>query len=391
MTKGQQILLALGATFCLQQAAVAQSTTTTTGGDNKTIITAVPFLTITPDARAGAMGDVGAATSPDGNSAFWNPGKLNFVQKAYGVNVNFTPWLRKLANDVYLSNLSGYYKLSKQDAVAMGFTYFSLGSLQFTDVNGGAVATFNPRELSLYATYSRALSENFGVGATLRYINSDLSGNFSNSTGVQAQAVNSASVDLGAYYKTELSIAGNPSELAFGGSISNIGPKVSYSNNQRADFIPTNLRLGTSLTTEIDEFNKFTVAVDANKLMVPTPVNGTVPDNIPLFQGMFQSLYSAPGGGSEKLSEIQWGVGLEYWYDNLFAVRGGYFHEDREKGNRRYFTTGIGLHYQVFGLDLAYVIATDVNHPLNETLRFSLHFSLSDTKAQKIKEESIVE
>jgi hypothetical protein len=273
----------------------------------------------------------------------------------------------------------------------MGFTYFSLGSLQFTDVNGNNITTFNPRELALFTTYSRALSENFGLGVTLRYINSDLSGNFSNSTGVQAQAVNSASVDLGAYYKTDLSIAGNPSQLSFGSTISNIGPKVSYSNNQRADFIPTNLKLGTALTTEIDEYNKFTIAIDANKLLVPTPENGIVPSDIPLFQGMAQALYRAPGGASEKFSEITWGIGLEYWYDNLFAVRGGYFHEDRDKGNRRYFTTGIGLHYQVFGLDLAYIVATDVSHPLNETLRFSLHFAVSDTKNKAIREESIVE
>lgn len=393
MIKRQRLLQGLGLalTIASVQPALSQNTNIITGGDNKTIITAVPFLTITPDSRAGSMGDVGVATSPDANSAFWNPGKLNFIDKPYGASVSYTPWLRKLASDVHLTNISGYYKLGKQQAVSANFTYFNLGSLQFTDVNGNNVAQFNPAEMSLYATYSRALSENFGVGASLRWIHSNLAGNFTNSTGTQAQPANVAAVDLGAFYKINLDGTGLPSDLALGATIANLGPKISYSNNGQQDFIPTTLKIGTAYTAEVDEYNKFTLALDATKLLVPTPVNGRMPADVPLFTGMVNSLYQAPGGMSEKLSEVMIGIGAEYWYDNLFAVRGGYFHEAQDKGNRRYFTAGIGLRYQAFGIDVGYVVATDVSHPLNETLRFSLHFDIAAEKAQKVKEESVTD
>lgn len=395
MISGRKLLLSAGLLTALSPLTWAQRTggSTITGGDyNKTIITAVPFLTITPDARAGAMGDVGVATSPDANSAFWNPGKLNFVDRPFGASVNYTPWLRSLASDVFISNLSGYYKLRKEDAIAVGFTYFNLGSLEFTDVNGGKIADFNPNETALYATYSRALSENFGVGATLRGIYSNLSGNIGNQTGTVAQPALSASVDLGVYYKTDLTIAGSPSQLSFGGTVSNIGPKISYSNSGRSDFIPTMLRLGTAVTTEIDEFNKFTVALDASKLLVPTPDStGSTRQDINFFQGMVSSLYQAPGGVSEKLSEVMVGVGAEYWYDDLLAFRAGYFHEAPDKGNRRYFTAGFGVRYQSFGLDIGYISALDASHPLNQTLRFSLLFDISSDAAAKTKEESVTQ
>lgn len=392
---GRKLILSACLSAALPLAALAQgsSGSTITGSDrNKTIITALPFLTITPDARAGSMGDVGVATSPDANSAFWNAGKLNFIERPYGASVNYTPWLRNLATDVFISNLSGYYKLRKEDAIAAGFTYFNMGSLTFTDNNAGTIGTFNPSETALYFTYSRALSENFGVGATLRGIYSNLSGSISNSTGVQAQPVVTASVDLGVYYKKEISLLGNPSQISFGGTITNIGPKVSYSNNGRSDFIPTNLRLGTALTTEIDEFNKFTLALDANKLLVPTPDTGRIPTDINFFQGMIESLYKAPGGMQEKLSEVMIGVGAEYWYDDLFAVRAGLFHEAQDKGNRRYFTAGFGVRYQSFGLDVGYISALDVSHPLNQTLRFSLLFDFGATgKTAAPIEESVTQ
>lgn len=362
------------------------------GDQNRTIITAVPFLTITPDARSGAMGDAGVALSPDMNAAFWNPGKLAFIEKKAGMGISYTPWLRKLANDLFLSHLTGYYKLRKEDAIAASFTYFSMGNVGFTDINGAKTIDFNPNEMNLAVTYSRMLSQNFGIGLTGRFIHSNLAGNFTNTTNGQAQPANSASVDLGAFYKREIALFGNPSELAFGANISNIGPKISYTNSNVSDFIPTNLRVGTALTTEVDQYNKFTFAFDINKLMVPTPDSGNRSE-IPLFQGMVESLYKAPGGAAEKFRELMYSVGVEYWYDNLFAVRGGYFYESPDKGNRRYFTAGFGVRYQTFGLDIGYLVATDVSTPLNETLRFSLHWNLDGggPAAAPVKEESVTD
>ncbi len=353
---------------------------------NKTIVTAVPFLGITPDARHGAMGDAGVATSPDANSAFWNAGKLGFIDKDYGASVNYTPWLTNLGvNDIFLSNLQGFYKLRKQDAIAMSFTYFALGKIGFRDVVGNTIQDFNPAELALSATYSRTLTDELGLGVTGRFIHSNIAGSFSNQVGQQAKPANTVAVDVGTYYNREIAIGGNPSKIAFGAQVSNFGPQVSYSDNNRRDFIPTNLKIGGALTTEIDQYNKFTFTLDMNKLLVPTP--GPRADST-LLGGFFQSFTYAPGGVSEKLSEIIYNTGVEYWYDNTFAVRAGYFHENREKGNRQYMTFGFGVKYQKIGLDFAYVVAQQSNHPLNNTLRFGMTF---DFMKPTLKEESVTD
>ena len=375
---------------------LAQTSTAGASQQNKTIITAVPFLTITPDARAAGMGDAGVATSADANSSFWNAAKMCWNEKKIGVGMSYTPWLRSLGvNDIFLFNGSGYYKFTKEDALALSFTYFSLGSITFTDNTGGKILDFNPNEYNIAGNYSRKLSENFSLGVAGRFIHSNLSGSISNSQSLSnssGRPANTASVDIGAFYTREIALGGTPATLNFGANIANMGPKVSYSDNNRRDFIPTNLRIGTSLTTELDQYNKMTFTIDANKLLVPTPEydsSGALvsTQNTGIFEGMVNSLYKAPGGSSEKLSEIIISSGVEYWYDNTLAVRGGYFHESPNKGNRRYFTAGVGARYQQFGLDFAYLIPVQTNNPLSDTFRFTLLFDFDKGG----KEESVKE
>lgn len=350
------------------------------GDQNRAILTAVPFLTITPDARAAGMGDQGTATSADVYSAFWNPGKLAFNTQDMGAAISFTPWLRNLGiNDMYLFNGTGYYKMRKQDAIGLGMTYFSLGQLTFTDNTGNKVLDFNPNEFNLYGTYSRQLGEGFGAGVTAKYVYSNLAGSFSNQTGVQGRPANTVAVDLGAYYNREVALGGSPGNFSLGASLSNFGPKVSYTDNNQRDFIPTTLRLGSTLTTELDAYNRITFSLEAGKLLVPTP--GPERDST-LMGGFFQSFYYAPGGAKEKFQEVMLSGGVEYWYDNVFAIRGGYFHESPNKGNRRYFTAGLGFRYQKFGIDLAYLIAQQTNHPLSNTLRFSILFLFDKQTAE---------
>ena len=375
--------------------ALGQTSIKNTGGINgsngsNTIITAVPFLTITPDARSAGMGDAGVAISPDANGAFWNAGKTCFIEKKMGVSLSYTPWLKSLGtNDIYLFNGGGYYKFTKEDAVILNMTYFNLGSIAFTDINGGKILDFNPQEISLTAGYSRQLSEYLGLGVNARYIHSNLSGSITNSSssglGSTGRPANSAAVDIGAFYTRDVAISGTPGTVAFGANLSNFGPKVSYSDNNRRDFIPTNLRIGGAYTTEIDQFNKFTFTVDVNKLLVPTP--GSIDTSAGIVGGMISALYQAPGGTKEKLQEIIIATGVEYWYDNILAVRGGYFHESPNKGNRRYFTAGVGARYQQFGMDFAYLIPVQVNNPLSDTMRFTVHFDFdTNTKEASVKD-----
>jgi hypothetical protein len=357
------------------------------------ITTAVPFLTISPDTRAGGMGDVGAATSPDANSIHWNAAKLAFSDKDMGFSLSVTPWLRKLnINDMSLSYLSGYKKLSKQEAIGVSLLYFNMGNITFTNGSGQTTQEFRPKELAVTVTYSRKLSEKFSIAPSIKYIHSNLSGNalIPGSTGA-SKAGNTAAVDLGVFYTTKTIVSGMPSKVSLGAVISNFGGKISYSTNDRRDFIPTNLRVGGAFELEVDQYNKFVIAADANKLMVPTPPlrdgNGNVvkgreaPQS--MFSGVFGSFTDAPGGFREEMREIMISSGIEYWYNNLFAIRGGYFHENLYKGNRKYFTLGAGLRYQMFGLDFSYLIPMRQNNPLAETFRFTLHFDFNAKARQE--------
>ena len=371
--------------------------------DRRVITTAVPFLGITPDARAGAMGDVGVATSPDANSIHWNPAKLVFIDYNMGFSLSYSPWLSRIINDMSLSYLSGYYKISKEQAVAVSLRYFDLGDIFFTDANNIQQGRFNPKEMAIDATYSRKLSEELALGVTARYVHSNLTGNFSSST-IEAKPGNTASVDIAVYYIKEF----QNSNLSFGGNISNIGAKLSYSNEANKDFIPINLRLGSAYTMHLDPYNKITFALDFNKLMVPTPPiyaknpdgsPATNPDgsrkiekgkdpNRPLLSGMFGSFTDAPDGFSEEMQEIMIAFGGEYWYNNTFSGRIGYFYENSNKGNRKYLTLGLGFRYNVFGIDFAYLVPQQQDHPLAETLRFSLIFNF---KPESIADDSVTD
>ncbi|MCU0415756.1 MAG: type IX secretion system outer membrane channel protein PorV [Cytophagaceae bacterium] len=367
----------------------------------KTITTAVPFLTITPDARGGALADAGVATTPDVNSTYWNVAKLAFAEKPVGFGVSYNPWLRKLVNDMSLSYLSGYKKIRKEDAVGFSFKYFDLGQVTFTDNNGSVIRDFSPNELSVGIHYARMLSKSFSVGLGLKYIRSDLAGNFTNnSTGQISKAINSASVDIGCYYQKEVFLGGRKYNLGLGANISDIGPKVTYTTADNRDFIPTNLRIGTAISTNVDAYNKFTFAFDINKLMVPTPqplfvadssgnliYQGNESSDKGVLGGMFSSFADAPGGLKEELQELILCIAGEYWYNDLFAVRAGYHYESPEKGNRRYVTVGLGVRYQVFGLDLAYLIPVQQNNPLAESIRMALLFQFD----AKRKTESVQE
>jgi len=365
--------------------------------ENRVITTAVPFLGITPDARAGGMGDAGVATSADANSVHWNPAKLIFVDYNVGFSLSYSPWLSKIINDMSLSYLSGYYKISQEQAVAMSLRYFDLGEIFFTDPNNVQQGRFNPRELALDATYSRKLSENLSLGVTARFVHSNLTGNFTSST-IEAKPGNTASVDIAVYYQKSF----QNSQLSFGGTISNIGAKLSYSNEANKDFIPINLRLGSAYKLNIDPYNTITFALDFNKLLVPTPpvyqrdANGTIivdPEtqqpiiergkdpNRPLLSGMFGSFADAPDGFPEEMNEIMIAFGTEYWYNDTFAARVGYFYEHKTKGNRKYLSLGLGFRYNVFGIDFAYLVPQRQDHPLAETLRFSLLFNFQPSSA----------
>ncbi|MEM6522704.1 MAG: type IX secretion system outer membrane channel protein PorV [Bacteroidota bacterium] len=343
----------------------------------RVITTAVPFLTITPDARAGAMGDAGVATSADANSVHWNPAKLAFIDTDIGFSLSYTPWLGKIIDDMAIVYLSGYNRIDKEQAVAVSLKYFDLGEIFFTDDQANDIGNFNPRELAIDATYSRKLSQNLGIGITGRYIHSNLTGSFSSSTGggTEARPGNSVAADIAVYYNKDISLGGRNSNLAFGANISNIGSKLTYSDENNRDFIPTNLRLGTALTTDLDPYNKITFALDLNKLMVPSPRLDSTQNEKSLLEGMFGSFTDAEDGFSEELQEFTLSLGAEYWYNNTFAVRLGYFIEAEDKGDRQYLTAGVGFRYQRFGVDFAYLVPQEQEHPLAETLRFSLLFN----------------
>lgn len=349
------------------------------------ISTAVPFLIITPDSRAGGMGEAGVATSPDLASSHWNPAKLAFMEQNSGFGISYNPWLASLVNDMWLAHLAGYKRIGRNETLGGSIRYFNLGSMQFTDINGTVLQDFNPREFAIDLTYSRKLTSNFSIAPAFRFIHSNLAGAVSSSNpNINARPGNTVAVDVAFFYQNKQNWGAMPITWAWGANISNVGLKITYNDPESRDFIPTNLRLGTALTGEFDEYNKLTFALDVNKLMVPSPqviggVNRT-PDRT-LISGIFGSFTDAPGGLGEELKEVIVCTGLEYWYNDLIAVRGGFFYEHADKGGRQYATLGAGLRLQQFGLNFAYIVPTGVNNPLADTLRFSLLFNFNKKTA----------
>jgi len=363
-------------------------------GQDNAITTAVPFLAITPDARCAALGDAGVALSPDANSAYWNAAKLVFIEKSKGLSLSYTPWLGKIVNDMWIGYLSGFVKLSQEQAIGASLKYFDLGDINFRDIDNRDQGTWNPREFAFDFTYSRKLSETFSIGGSARYIHSNLTGAFSTP---DAQPGNSVAADIGIYYSKTLEKSAKGNILSFGATITNIGSKISYTDGENRDFIPTTLRLGSAFTTNLDPYNSLTFTLDFSKLMVPTPpyvVDGEIiagkDDDRPLLSGMFGSFSDAPAGFKEEINEIMTSIGIEYWYNKMFAGRLGYFNEAKTKGNRKYLTAGVGFRKDRFGFDVAYIVPTNKReHPLSETLRFTLLFQIDQTTLER--EETVTD
>ncbi len=349
---------------------------------NNPIVTAVPSLSIAPDARAGGMGDAGVATTPDVNSQYWNPAKYVFMESDAGLSISYTPWLRKLVSDIDLAYLAGYWKLDKEQAVSVSLRYFSLGEITLMDQLGYPQGSAHPNELAFDVAYSRLLSEHFSASVALRYIHSDLNNGVNLAGQTEMYPGSAVAGDIAGYYKTPVALEGVDGTLNVGLNISNIGSKISYDKNSTSSFIPTNMRLGTSFDYPLDNYNKFSVSLDFNKLLVPTQNNMTAKEYSDLspLSGIFKSFSDAPGGLKEELQEVMWSLCAEYAYNNQFFVRGGYFNESQYKGNRKYFTAGAGFKLNVFQLDAAYVISTSQSNPLDQTLRFSLSFDLYGLK-----------
>ncbi|WP_421918294.1 type IX secretion system outer membrane channel protein PorV [Marinifilum sp.] len=364
------------------------SAQTSTSGANY-ISTAVSFLTITPNSRAGAMGDAGVATSPDVNSMHWNPAKFAMIDGEYGISASYTPWLRDLVDDMSISYLTGYYRLDKNQVIGASLRYFSLGEIAFLQTADQNATLYKPNEWAFDVSYSRRLSDEFSGGIAFRYIRSDLTQS-QFVAGLETQAGNAFAADVSVYYQHEFRRNRRDMVWSWGLNISNIGSKISYTNDDEKEFIPTNLRLGTALKMELDRYNSLTIAADINKLLVPTPNSGTLEEgegdgviigsgeysDKSVVSGIFSSFSDAPGGMSEEFKEIAWSLGLEYWYQEQFALRGGYYYEHEDKGNRKYFTAGIGVKLNMFDLDFSYLIPTTQNNPLKNTLRFSLTANL---------------
>lgn len=347
---------------------------------------AVISQTIAPDARAAGMGDVGAATDPDVNSQYWNPAKYPFCISRAGVALNYTPWLRQLVNDIDLAYVAGYYRIGDYGAVSGSLRYFSLGEVTMSDQD----MTVKPYEMALDVAYSRMLSEHFSLGVALRWIYSDLRYDYSE----DSKPASAFAADVSMYYNNYFNLGSRECQLGLGLNISNVGSKISYYGDDRSQFIPANLRLGASLMVPIDEYNRFSISADANKLLVPTVPKQNEGESASDYQdritreysdvgsisGIFKSFSDAPGGFKEELQEIQWSVGAEYTYHDQFSIRAGYHHESENKGNRKYFTVGGGFRMNVFSLDVGYVISTAQSNPLDQTLRFTLAFDMDGIK-----------
>lgn len=388
------------------------------GDQLNTITTAVPFLLISPDSRAGGMGDAGVALSPDANSIHWNPAKLAFAEHDAEFTTSYSPWLRNLVPDMSLAYLSGYKRLAnKRSAVGVSLRYFNLGSILFTDMTGTVIRDFKPAEFAFDVSFAQQFGDNFSGGVALRYVNSNLTGGI-NVQGANTKAGQTVAADVSFYYvKPQIDLGDQEGTFAFGVNVSNIGAKMSYSETAAQDFIPINLRIGPSFKVDLDDYNSITFNMDVNKLLVPTPpvylldedgapiidpvtnnyavASGRDP-NVGVAAGVFGSFSDAPGNVSyddngnvlvesgsrlrEELREVNLAGGLEYWYAEQFAFRTGYFWEHYTKGNRKYFTLGAGVRYSIFSLDLSYLIANTQRSPLANTLRFTLGFKFDKGK-----------
>lgn len=354
---------------------------------SNTITTAVPFLSITPDSRAGGMGDAGVGTTPDLSSQHWNPAKYAFMESDMGVSLSYSPWLRNLVDDMNLAYLVGYKKLDDMQTVSGSLRYFDLGQLVTRNEYGEEGMQIIPNEFSIDLGYSRLLSEVFSGSVAIRYIRSDISGG-QLIGGVESRPGNSYAADVAFYYYNEFRANRKDNIFSAGINIQNVGAKISYTEDAEKYFIPTTLKLGAAYTTELDQYNKFTFAVEANKLLVPTPPKDTATydegeiitdffgSDKSVIAGIFSSFNDAPGGMKEELQEINLSVGVEYWYNNQFALRAGYFYEHENKGNRKFLTAGAGFRMNVFALDFSYLLPTQQNHPLANTLRFTLSFDV---------------
>jgi hypothetical protein len=359
--------------------AIATAQTTPIGeinGSVNYVQPAVPFLTISPDSRASALGDAGVATSPDAYSIHWNPSKMAFIKDEMGLAISYSPWLAALKADVNLYQLCFYKKYNERNTVTGSITYFSLGTIQFTDNNGQLVANKRPNEFAIDVALARKFADKISGGIAFRYIRSDLTQEYSND-GSETNAANAFAADISMYYHNDFTLNKKNSNYALGLDISNIGNKVSYASTSEKEFIPINLRIGGMVETELDEYNSLMVTLDLNKLLVPTPdtlADGTYSprNDISVPAGMIQSFYDAPGGFKEEMHEITYSAGTEYWYRKQFALRAGYFYEYKDKGNRNYCTVGVGLRMNVFGADISYLIPMYLNNPLGNTIRFSI-------------------
>ncbi|MDR2087707.1 MAG: type IX secretion system outer membrane channel protein PorV [Dysgonamonadaceae bacterium] len=361
------------------------------GRSSLNIVTvSVPSLTIAPDARGGGMGDIGAATEPDMASQYWNPAKYAFAYSKAGVSLSYTPWLRSLVSDIDLVYLSGFYKLGDSDRHALGASlrYFSLGEIALTDISGTESTRISPYEMAVDAGYSMKVTETFALSAVFRFIYSDMGTNVDGASDLQPGSAFAA--DIAGYYHNYLMLGNSECLWGLGFNISNIGSKISYDGGNNSYFIPTNLRLGTSLLFPMDDYNTLSLSVDANKYLVPTPPDLSEVDDktaalnkyketAPI-SGIFKSFGDAPGGAKEEFQEISWSFGAEYAYDNKFFVRGGYFYENPNKGNRQYFSAGVGFKLTAFQLDAAYLISTVPSNPLDQTIRIALTFDMDGLK-----------
>jgi len=386
-----------------------QGVVTGQGLDYNVISTAVPFMMIAPDARSAGMGDIGVSTSPDVYSMHWNPAKYAFIEDDLSVGLAYSPWLRKLVPDMNIAYLAVSKRMSEKSTIAGSLKYFSLGEINFRGPGNEDMGTYSPNEFAVDLCYSRKLGDYLSAAVAGRFIYSHLTQGVTN----YSRAAWSVAADVSVYYQRPVYFSSIDGDFSWGVSISNMGSKMSYTNaNSRTDFVPTNLRLGPSLKLNIDEYNSIALSIDINKLLVPTPpiykVDSTgqivmdgdkyviekgMDPNVSMIQGMFQSFYDAPGGFSEELKEFTWSIGAEYWYNKVFAVRAGYFHESQMKGNRKYLTFGAGLRYNVLAIDVSYLVpmnnkANSGTNPLEGTLRFNLAFNINkwdkNTKLEKV-------
>lgn len=405
MKKGSVIFIILSI-ISLQLFSQSSQTNSLLSKKLNTITTAVPFLLIAPDARGGGLGDAGVSTFADANSMHWNPAKYGFIEKDFGFAVSYAPWLHKLVKDINLAYLGMYKRINNRQVVAMSLRYFSLGNITFTNETGQNIGQYKPNEFSIDAAYSFKFTNTFSGAIALRYIYSNLTGGIY-VNGAASKAGQSVASDISLYYEKPIKLKKMNTVFALGFNVSNIGAKISYTENLDRDFIPTNLRIGPSYKMDFDNNNSLAIIIDFNKLLVPTTplylldstgqyvkdANGNKiidkgkDPNVSIVRGMLQSFYDAPGGFSEEINEINLSLALEYWYAKQFSIRAGYFNEASTKGNRKYITLGAGLRYSIFGLDFTYLIPVTQRNPLENTLRFTLLFNFDKAKGKKDKVE----